>query len=352
MIVVENSPTISSIHRIGLYANLNSLVLDYIAKQKVGGVNLNFFFVKQFPILPPSAYTTADLDFIVPRVLELTYTAWDLKPFAEDLGYDGPPFRWDEDRRAVLRAELDAYYASLYGLTRDELRYILDPSDVYGPDFPGETFRVLKNNEMKRFSEFRTQRLVLEAWDRLGLAPRNRDGRYEVEAPAVAAPTSVPAAIAPPAAKPATANGATAQTGPSSARGEAAAPAASPRTSEADKRPSAPPAAPVQQKAAPAPAKPARRAASAPPQSQSQTLPLFATADDDLRQTVLRRALEVLAADTAPLTGRDIAKRLAETDSRIDRHFVNSVLAHEGARAVIRDPETGQYRLRPAEGTR
>jgi hypothetical protein len=115
--------------------------------------------------------------------LELTYTAWDLKPFAEALGYDGPPFRWDEERRASLRAELDAFYAALYGLTRDELRYVLDPSDVYGADFPGETFRVLKANELKQFGEYRTQRLVLEAWDRFELEPRNRNGRYELVQP-------------------------------------------------------------------------------------------------------------------------------------------------------------------------
>ena len=78
-----------------------------------------------------------------------------------------PPFRWDEDRRALLRAELDAYYARLYGLTRDELRYILDPKDVYGPDFPGETFRVLKEKEERLYGEYRTRRLVLEAWDKL-----------------------------------------------------------------------------------------------------------------------------------------------------------------------------------------
>jgi hypothetical protein len=75
------------------------------------------------------------------------------------------PFMWDEDRRAHLRAELDAYYAKLYGLTRDELRYILDPADVYGEDFPGETFRVLKQKEIKKYGEYRTQRLVLEKWD-------------------------------------------------------------------------------------------------------------------------------------------------------------------------------------------
>jgi hypothetical protein len=76
------------------------------------------------------------------------------------------------------------------------------------------------------------------------------------------------------------------------------------------------------------------------------TLPLFATADGDMRQTVLRRALEVLAA-AAPLTGREIAQQLERTDSRIDRRLVNSVLTHEGADAVTHDPKTGQYRLRP-----
>ena len=128
---------------------------------------MNFFIYKQLPVLPPSAYTQAAIDFIQPRVLELTYTAHDLKPWAEDLGYDGPPFIFDPERRSLLRAELDAFYAHLYGLNREELRYILDPADVMGPDYPSETFRVLKNNEQRQFGEYRTQRLVLEAWDRL-----------------------------------------------------------------------------------------------------------------------------------------------------------------------------------------
>lgn len=79
----------------------------------------------------------------------------------------GEPFRWDEVRRAQLRPELDAYYARLYGITRNELRYILDPKEVYGEDFPGETFRVLKEKEIKQFGEYRTRRLVHEAWDKL-----------------------------------------------------------------------------------------------------------------------------------------------------------------------------------------
>jgi hypothetical protein len=95
----------------------------------------------------------------------------------------------------VLRAELDAYYARLYGLTRKQLRYILDPADltereladildpweevrdpldpagyaarVAASTFPGETFRVLKEKELRQFGEYRTRRLVLEAWENL-----------------------------------------------------------------------------------------------------------------------------------------------------------------------------------------
>ncbi len=156
------------------------------------------FVLKQLPVLPPSAFSADDIAFISERVLELVYTAWDMQPFAEDVwaeldeagrrrvlarnaecnrdapadlfaprdGFPLPPFRWNDERRAHIRAELDARIAMLYGLTRDELRYILDPADVYGPDFPGETFRVLKEKETKLYGEYRTRRLVLEAWDR------------------------------------------------------------------------------------------------------------------------------------------------------------------------------------------
>jgi len=150
-----------------LYANLNSLVMDSIARNKVGGLNLNFFYVKQFPVLPPNHYGESDLMFIRQRVLELTYTAYDMASWAKDVGHVGEPFTFEPARRAKLRAELDAWYARAYGLTRDELRYILDPADVMGEDYPSETFRGLKKNEEREFGEYRTQRLVLEAWDKL-----------------------------------------------------------------------------------------------------------------------------------------------------------------------------------------
>jgi hypothetical protein len=106
-----------------------------------------------------------------------------------------PPACWDENRRAVLRAELNAYYARLYGLSRKQLHYILDSADLTRTEledildpreevadpldragyerrlqefgFPGETFRVLKDNETRKYGEHRTRCLVLEAWDRI-----------------------------------------------------------------------------------------------------------------------------------------------------------------------------------------
>jgi len=150
-----------------LAACIASLACDYAARQKLGGTAMKYFVFRQLPVLPPETYTDPILRFLLPRIIELTYTAYDMRPWAKELGYTGEPFIWDGDRRAVLRADLDAIYAYLYGLSRDELRYILDPTDIYGTDFPSETFRVLKEREIRQHGEYRTARLVLAAWDRL-----------------------------------------------------------------------------------------------------------------------------------------------------------------------------------------
>ena len=177
---VTASPALAAVF-IGM---LSSLTFDYVVRQKLGGTNMTFGYVKQFPTLPIERFAQRDIEFIVPRVLELTYTSYDLQPWFDDLASYDPrppsersqPFTWNSTRRALLRAELDAYFADLYDLTRDELRYMIDPADVMGSGYPSETFRVLKNNEIKQFGEYRTQRLVLEAWDRLhsGLLPMSQ----------------------------------------------------------------------------------------------------------------------------------------------------------------------------------
>lgn len=87
----------------GFLAGFSSFVLDFVTRRKMGHPNLNFFIVKQLPVLPPVTYTPTLLDLIVSPVLELTYTLYDVAPFARDPGYDGPPFIWDEERRAHLR---------------------------------------------------------------------------------------------------------------------------------------------------------------------------------------------------------------------------------------------------------
>jgi hypothetical protein len=145
----------------------NSLVFDFLLRNSLSQPSIPQGVFEQVSLPPLDRFDQAALNFILPRVLELTYTANDLSLFARDLGYVGLPFVWSTERRALLRAELDAFYARLYGLTRDELRYILDPADVHGDDYPTETFRGLKNNEIRQFGEYRTRRLVLEAWDRL-----------------------------------------------------------------------------------------------------------------------------------------------------------------------------------------
>jgi hypothetical protein len=142
-------------------ANLSSFILDFIARFKVGGVNLNFFIINQLPVLPLTIYIQPVSwypdkklqEWLLPRVLELTYTAWDLTPFAQDCGYDGPPFRWDEERRFLLRCELDAAYFHLYGIARDDVGYIM------------ETFPIVKRKDEAQHGEYRTKRVILEMYD-------------------------------------------------------------------------------------------------------------------------------------------------------------------------------------------
>ena len=184
-----------------LLANLNSYAFDFVTRQKLGGVNFNYFVLQQLPVISPSQYTSSLLSFIFPRVLELTYTSWDLVTFADDaweecsqdlreivkkqweineektnggnLAIQSPewvkflnpkpsddpfpyhPFRWDEDRRFKLRCELDALYGHLYGLTRDEFNYIL------------ETFPIVKRKDEVKYGEYRTKHVILDNFDNL-----------------------------------------------------------------------------------------------------------------------------------------------------------------------------------------
>ncbi|WP_294131239.1 hypothetical protein [Sphingobium sp.] len=153
-----------------LLGNLNALVLDYVARQKAQSTHLNWYIVEQLPIIPPAAYaltfgnkTAADI--VREAVLELTYAAHDLAPFARGLGHVDaagdvlPPFIWDEDRRLRLRAKLDALYFILYGVfdpadggqSRDDIRYIYS------------TFPIVEREETAKWGSYRSRDLCL-AW--------------------------------------------------------------------------------------------------------------------------------------------------------------------------------------------
>ncbi len=188
-----------------ILANFNSLVFDYVVRQKLGGVHLTYTVLRQLPVLDAGAYTDDEVEFVVERVLQLVYTAWDLQPFARDLGYNGPPFQWDEEQRTHLRVQLDAFFFHKYGLSRKQTRYVLDPcgltdnelKEILDPTedptiaprtkgFPGETFRVLQQSEVRLHGEYRSRDLVLfyyKAWQDGAKSQFNRWLSPRVQAP-------------------------------------------------------------------------------------------------------------------------------------------------------------------------
>ncbi|MEU2613094.1 DNA methyltransferase [Micromonospora sp. NPDC007271] len=140
-----------------LYANATALVLDYVLRQKLGGTNLNFFQFEQLPFLKPRDVEPHNR-FIGSRVLELTYSAIDMAPFAREFGESEAPFRWDEERRSVIRAELDALFFHLYGVARDDVDYIM------------EAFPIVKRKDEAKYGTYRTKELILAEYDRMAAA--------------------------------------------------------------------------------------------------------------------------------------------------------------------------------------
>ncbi len=152
-----------------LQGNLASIFADYLARQKIQSRHLSKYIVAQIPVIPPDAYVRqigdkSASDIVRQAVLELSYTAHDLAPFARDLGHvDGagqvkPPFAWDEERRFMLRAKLDALYFILYGVwdaanpvkSREDIRYIYS------------TFPTVEREERARYSgRYRSPELAL-----------------------------------------------------------------------------------------------------------------------------------------------------------------------------------------------
>ncbi len=154
-------PSVSPVLTAALISAQSSLVFDFVSRQKIGGLAMGLFIWKQLPT-PTPAMLESHTGFLTPRVLELVYTAYDMEPLARDLGEGGAPFTWDEDRRAQIRAELDAFFFRLYGIERDDVNYIM------------ETFQTesggLKNNDIAKYGSYRTKETILEFYDQMTAA--------------------------------------------------------------------------------------------------------------------------------------------------------------------------------------
>ncbi|MBE4740739.1 Eco57I restriction-modification methylase domain-containing protein [Streptomyces caniscabiei] len=136
---------------------LSSFVLDFAARLKVGGLHLNFFICNQLPVLPPQSLACHG-SFIKQRFLELCYTADDMASLAHELGDSSTPFLWDEARREVIRIELDALFFHLYGVSREDVDYILD------------TFPIVRRKDEAKYGTYRTKELILAEYDRMAAA--------------------------------------------------------------------------------------------------------------------------------------------------------------------------------------
>jgi hypothetical protein len=161
--------------KVSLISNSCSYIFDFITRKKMGWTNLNFYIVEQLPALPPTTYTPTLNEYIVPRIIELTYTSRDLEPFARDvlievgkerwnkwfpqnpIGDDGQPkpFIWDEQRRFDLRCDLDALYFHLYEITREDVDYIM------------ETFPIVKRKDITAHGTYRTKEVIIQKYDDL-----------------------------------------------------------------------------------------------------------------------------------------------------------------------------------------
>jgi len=180
---------------------LNSLCVDWLVRMKVS-TNLNVFILNQLP-LPRLNENDHIYQSIIARVTRLVCTTSEFSDFWNavfDKKWSDPEFwypnslsqygpehehririevrdlthqltktwnkksgvhgrtsdRRDTGDRAQLRAEIDAYVAHLFNLTREEFAYVLNK------------FPVLRRKDEGEFGEFVTERKCIEEYDRIG----------------------------------------------------------------------------------------------------------------------------------------------------------------------------------------
>ena len=165
----------------------NSFAMDYLVRKKVS-LTMSYTIMDTLPFPRDCRQTPAAIE-IARRACALCAVGPDMQAFREAAVGAGilssvEDVVEDPDRRAVLTAEIDVLVArEIYGLGRDEMRYILDPANILGEDCGIETFKALRNYEQREFNEFRTKRLVLEAWKRMEAGQPSETPSTPVELP-------------------------------------------------------------------------------------------------------------------------------------------------------------------------
>ncbi|WP_436778205.1 Eco57I restriction-modification methylase domain-containing protein [Yinghuangia sp. YIM S09857] len=148
-----------------LIAVFASFIYDYVTRQKASGTALKYFTVRQLPVPDPQSLAEPNSllaptisAWIQDRVLELVYTSSQMAGFARSHGDAGAPFRWNNDRRQTIRAELDAALFHVYGVTREDVQYIMD------------CFPVVQRTDIAAHGTYRTKDLILDIYDRMAEA--------------------------------------------------------------------------------------------------------------------------------------------------------------------------------------
>jgi hypothetical protein len=145
-----------------LAANFNAIIFDFVTRQKIQGQTLNLFIIEQLPVVPRANYhevrfgMKSAYDIVKEIILELSYTAHDMAPFALEMGYVDEignvrnPFEWNEERRLHLRAKLDAVFFHMYGVTgRDDVRYVYS------------TFPIVERQETDLYGRYQSREIGL-----------------------------------------------------------------------------------------------------------------------------------------------------------------------------------------------
>jgi len=166
---------------------LSTFVLDYFSRLKVSGNHLTQGILATLPVPGRedvrgfASSALGDPSWFEKRTLELVNTAYDLEAFAEECGWLGPPFRWDDERRFLLRCEMDAAFFHLYlpaeadgdwwiaeGETAQDLARLKaslpTPRDAVG--FIMDSFPIVRRKDEDKYDgDFRTRRVILEIYD-------------------------------------------------------------------------------------------------------------------------------------------------------------------------------------------